>query len=604
MPYWDSFLASRTSRRRALAGTATGLTAAALLAACGSKDSTGNGGTQGLLTRPQDETSKAVKGGIRVRVLTEDPVSFDPLGSASIQAVAAGSYSYSRLLKYAVGTREKPPSGIVEADAATAWETSPDGLRVTFKLRQGMKFDARPPTNSRVLTTEDVKFSWEKFAAVSTSRSNLVNAVEPSAPVESLSYPDSQTVVMKLAFPYGPLLKLVAYPWNNVIMPLESADKFDPRTTVRGSGPWILEKQELSIETLHLRNPNFYESSRPFLDGIRAIIMPQYAPALAQFEAGRLWQFAVKPEEILRVKRSHPQMELTQDNWLPPNSSWVYGLSDLPGSPFKDKRLRQAISMIVDRDAIIEIEQAPSVFEKEGFSVPTRWHGFIGAAEAWWLNPKDEKQIGAGAKFFRFDVAEANKLLKAAGHDPSTNPLTTTFTYPSVATTSVRDSALAQMLRDGGINAKDVVVDYGTVFVPKYLSTHAQFEGIALLRATGQPDVDLHLSTKLLPNGRNSFVGTPIGGGAHELILAARLEQNQDKRRSMVQEIQRILAVEMPAVPFQGDMFGFQLNWPWVRNSSSVLSYLGSSAAAGTANGTWAEDVLYQWYDKSKQTVS
>ena len=169
-----------------------------------------------------------MRGGIRVRALTEDPVSFDPLGSASIQAITAGSYSYSKLLKYTVGTREKPPTGAVEADAATGWETSPDGLRVTFKLRQGMKWDPRPPTSSRVLTSEDVKFSWDKFAAVSTSRSNLVNAVEPSAPVESLSYPDANTVVMKLAFPYGPLLKLVAYPWNNVIMPVESADRVRP----------------------------------------------------------------------------------------------------------------------------------------------------------------------------------------------------------------------------------------------------------------------------------------------------------------------------------------------------------------------------------------
>jgi len=72
----------------------------------------------------------------------------------------------------------------------------------------------------------------------------------------------------------------------------------------------------------------------------------------------------------------------------------------------------------------------------------------------------------------------------------------------------------------------------------------------------------------------------------------------------MVQELQKILAIEIPAVPFQGDMFGFLLNWPWVRNSSSVLSYMGSLAGSGTDNGTWADDVLYQWYDKSKHTVS
>ena len=166
---------------------------------------------------------------------------------------------------------------------------------------------------------------------------------------------------------------------------------------------------------MHVRNPNYYDTTRPFLDGIRNIIMPQYAPALAQFETGALWSFAVKPEEVLRVKRSHPQMELSQDNYLPPNASWVYGVSDLPNSPFKDKRIRQAISLMTDRDSLLEVEQAPSVFEKEGFSVTTRWHNFIGAAEPWWLNPKDEKMAGPGAKYFKFDVGRGARPAQGRG---------------------------------------------------------------------------------------------------------------------------------------------------------------------------------------------
>jgi peptide/nickel transport system substrate-binding protein len=524
-----------------------------------------------------------------------DPVSMDPLGSPSIQAIEAGAYVYSRLVKYAVGTRDKPPTGAIEGDAASSWEISGDGLQATFKLRQGMKFDPRPPTNGKVLSIEDVKFSWEKFAAVSTSRANLVNAVEPSAPVTSVSYPDASTFVMKLAFPYAPLLRAVAYAWNNVIMPLESADKFDPRNTMRGSGPWMLAEYEPSVQLKHLRNPNYYQPDKPFLDGIDSIVLPEYAAGLAQFQAGRLWTFGVRQEDILRIKRESPQLVLTQENWIGPNNSWCYSVSDLPGSPFKDKRLRQAISMSTDRDAMIEIAHAPSVFEREGFPVTTRWHNIIGAGYSeFWLDPQDAKQIGEGAKFYQHNPAEARKLLAAAGYDPSTSPLTTTYTYPA-DNNSLRESALAQMLRDGGINASDNVIDYGSEFVPKYLSSHAQAPGIWQGRDAGQPDVDLHLSTKLLPQGRNSFVGNPIGGGAHELISAARIEQDNNKRVEMLKQLQKILAVELPAIPYSGDMLGFSLKWPQLRNANYYYSYMG-----GTGGG-WSEDALYWWFDKTKQ---
>ena len=335
-----------------------------------------------------------MRGGIRVRALTEDPVSFDPLGSASIQAITAGSYSYSKLLKYTVGTRDKPPTGAVEADAATGWETSPDGLRVTFKLRQGMKWDPRPPTKQpcphqrgrevqlgqvrrRLHFTQQPR---QRRRAVCSGRVALLPGREHGRDEASLPLrAAAQTRRLSLeqrhhAGRVGRQVRPAHHGPRHGTM--DAGQARSQRRDVARPQPELLRHHQALLG----RHSQHHHAAVP--------------PALAQFETGALWSFAVKPEEVLRVKRSHPQMELSQDNYLPPNASWVYGVSDLPNSPFKDKRIRQAISLMTDRDSLLEVEQAPSVFEKEGFSVTTRWHNFIGAAEPWWLNPKDEKVAG------------------------------------------------------------------------------------------------------------------------------------------------------------------------------------------------------------------
>ena len=84
---------------------------------------------------------------------------------------------------------------------AESYEVSPDKLTVTMKLRQGQKWDARAPTNGRVMDMEDVMFSWNKFAKVNPAAANFLNSRNPSAPVESISAPDARTLVVKLKRP-------------------------------------------------------------------------------------------------------------------------------------------------------------------------------------------------------------------------------------------------------------------------------------------------------------------------------------------------------------------------------------------------------------------
>src|SRR5439155_17206364 len=131
---------------------------------------------------------------------------------------------------------------------------------------------------------------------------------------------------------------------------------------------------------------------------------------LAQFEQGRLWTFDVNSNEILSVKRRRPNLDLLRDAVYAPGHGYSITFGSFPQAPFglfRDQRMRQAVSMLVDRDALIEFNLSPSLFEKEGLSVPTDWHSHISAGTVgWWLDPKG-KEIGEGGKYFFHNVAEA-----------------------------------------------------------------------------------------------------------------------------------------------------------------------------------------------------
>src|SRR6185503_1895636 len=165
MSYWQARLNNRLSRRRALSLTAVGVAGAAFLAACvgGSDDksSSSGGKDEGLLAKVDDTTSKATPGGTWARYLSSDTPGLDPMTNPASTVPPLANFALSRLLKYKSGTRQERPTGIMERDAATSWEIAPDGLTMTMTLRPGMKYDARPPTNGKNLTAEDVLFSWK-----------------------------------------------------------------------------------------------------------------------------------------------------------------------------------------------------------------------------------------------------------------------------------------------------------------------------------------------------------------------------------------------------------------------------------------------------------
>ena len=79
-------------------------------------------------------------------------------------------------------------------------------------------------------------------------------------------------------------------------------------------------------------------------------------------------------------------------------------------------RIRYAISNLIDRDLWIDTFYNVSKLQQEGLPMDTGWNSHISCTSAEWLDPKSEKTFGENAKYFKRDLAEAKKLLAAAGY--------------------------------------------------------------------------------------------------------------------------------------------------------------------------------------------
>jgi peptide/nickel transport system substrate-binding protein len=213
------------------------------------------------------------------------------------------------------------------------------------------------------------------------------------------------------------VLTLLANPRYLWIQPTEAEGGYDTRTEARGSGPWLLKSLRASAGIDFERNPNWYgKKDRPFFDGVNFVFLADYSASLAQFKAKNAWTGDfVRKEDVLGLKREFPDIVLSQGQFPRSGARFFFGNLE-PETPFKDERVRQAVSLSIDRDLVIDVFDNVDKLKKEGLPLETRWNSALPAGwDGAWLDPK-AKEFGPNAKYYAFDVAEAKKLLAAAGY--------------------------------------------------------------------------------------------------------------------------------------------------------------------------------------------
>jgi ABC-type transport system substrate-binding protein len=140
--------------------SATGSTGAT--GTTGATGATASTASSGLLHSPTATQGKP--GGTLKHYSAADATHFDSVADSSGAVVSlSSSLFYPRMLRMKSVPVPGEADGSSEGELAESWEVSPDRLSITFKIRQGMVWDRRDPTNGRQINADDVVFSWEKY---------------------------------------------------------------------------------------------------------------------------------------------------------------------------------------------------------------------------------------------------------------------------------------------------------------------------------------------------------------------------------------------------------------------------------------------------------
>jgi len=400
--------------------------AAAFLAACGSDDdgggstgATGGSGAQssGLVTEAQHTSASAKPGGTLITTNPADPPHFDP-HLLTLPAAAATSFIFNKLLQVKPGIKEIS-DGTIQGDMAESWEFSPDKLTLTMKIRKDAGTPPnQAPLNGRKLDSSDVVYSWDRWAATGTNRQDLVNSVNPAAPVMSLTATDANTIQIKLKEPISSILSGFSSQLQGqyFILPKE-ADAFDVKKNPIGAGPYYLSEYVPSSRLTYTRNPNSYDK-QAYPEKIVTPIITEAAQVIAQLVSGGIYTHytAVPPDAVVQIKKDAPKIGLYQTDIANVGTSIFFGFKTGDKAPFKDVRMRQAFSMAMDRDLYLDTWANISKFKADGLEVETKWNTGARPSDykGWYLDPQS-KDFGENSKFFEHNIAEAKKLMAAAG---------------------------------------------------------------------------------------------------------------------------------------------------------------------------------------------
>jgi peptide/nickel transport system substrate-binding protein len=438
------------------------------------------------------------------------------------------SFTHSRLLKHRAGPAVAPGTFPLEGDLAESW-SQPSETTYVFKLRKGVRWQPKPPVNGRELTAEDVRYSVERFLTIpGNANAYMLKTVER---VEAV---DRYTVKFTLKEPFAWFPDTLANPMAVAIIARECVEKFGdlkkPEACI-GTGPWMLESYRPGQGQTLVRNPNYFVPGLPYIDRVELIVDEDAGSRIAGFLAGKYdvgyeggfifrteW---VQIKDTLRQKRPNLRVVDVTTNIM----SHLSMRTDRP--PFGDVRVRRAISLAVDRQGIMD-----ATTEGLGSLNPP-----VPAALKEWSLPVD--QLGDGARYYKRDLAEAKRLMAAAGH-PNGFPGSVCFTTYGSSILVDQAQLMLKYLKDLGIDAKLDQKEYGAYLASCFVG---KFDSMAFGPQVTYLEPDNVLYSQYMPDEpkNQSHVSDPV---VVDLIVRQRRTFDPAKRRELIHEIQRYLAAQ------------------------------------------------------------
>jgi|GEM_PF-263506 len=408
---------------------------------------------------------------------------------------------------------------------ATSLDLSPDGKSWTFRLQRGVYFHDRREVKAR-----DVLFTFQHILKgpnrsfiemISGSKSYL--AGERNI-ITGIDIVDDYTLTIRLDFPYLPFLATIACGVGDLIH-----EGFDPNHPV-GAGPYRLVEWSGHIIRLEAFEGHF--EGPPPIKVVEIHLLPSMRKGVELYQQDGL--------DIIPLSSDFASMVPEEEITISPLLSFRYlGINLRADSPLKDERLRQAISLAIDRERFVRECLG-------GWGVPA------GGIFPPLLSPYDSRLSPRAI----YDPDEARRLVAELGIK-ETFPLDVHDTEPSI----IRGKWLADELSKVGIridvNPRSDLLEW----------TYRGKSLIAMkgwLSDNGDPDnflFPLFHSSSWGNTGNTSFYSNPE---VDSLIEQARTIRNQLRRDELYRTIERKILADLPVIPLVHNYSGYAVK-PWVK---------------------------------------
>jgi peptide/nickel transport system substrate-binding protein len=604
---WNARYLGTISRRRFLKSTAAGAGAVALIACGGGGgDSSIEGGANprepGSVWfaasdwKLPDETKEAVRGGIyRGHASEGQDGHFDAIMLMSSQ-VPANLHTNELLMGRNRGPGIDPRSTAAGNPAgmlAEGWEIAPDGMSITFTMRQGVKWHDKAPVNGRVMDMDDWRTSQERHIAGGVYRQAIIDILD------RVDFPDARRMVWRLKYPFAPIFDRIyhdkfAYP----IQPKElNTNVALAEQTSIGTGYKILDKYQPELAFEYRKHPEYWGGD-PFIDRWQVPIIPEYANRYAQFLNGNIIDFTPTARDVLLMHRDAPEAVIVAEPI--PEASCTrmrWGRIDPANQAWADPRVRVAVRRSIDFLSIGKFLSNQAEFEKAGIPVELTPMTHLPQQPAYWLNP-EKGELGPLSANYLYDVAEAKKLTAAAGHNqPIPLPY---FVALSDGEIPESDQLVIDSLQGAGTFALNITRVPTAAEHNKY-RIEGLFDGL-IPQSGSTDDADYFVMREYHTDGRVGGRGLQNQAYPDPRIDAVgeaqRKELDIEKRAEILKEFQRIAAELMPAVPGRHLYTSFAFRWPWVHNLGWGTTSGNWTGSGSPIDGQPVSGGHLQWLDK------
>ena len=425
----------------------------------------------------QAQTPK--RGGTLNFAISAETPHYDCHGSDTFATLHFASPFYSTLLQF-----DLPKYPAVKGDLAESWTVAKDQLSYTFKLHRNVTFH-----DGKSMTSADVKATYDRLrnpapGVVSTRKATF-------ADIDTIETPDPYTVIFKMKAVNPAMIEYFASPWNCIYQAEKiTADPRYPLANILGTGPFKFAEHVKGSHVAGVRYDKYFKKDQPYLDGFKGTFFLQAAAMLNAMQGGQvLGEFrGMSPAEADRLRQAMGDKVRIEE------SSWTLHLTvtfNTKKKPFDDVRVRQALTMAIDRWSGSQGLSRISTLRHVG--------GLIRPGSPYAIDPKELEKLPG----FQHDMvkarAEAKKLLAAAG-------------VPNLSF-ALTNRSIAQPYTPAGIFLVDQWRQIGVTVEHKQLETSPYLASLS----SGQYDVAIDFS--------NLFMDEPSLGLAKYVSSSRAPEQ-------------------------------------------------------------------------------